>query len=93
MVQDVTTALKVERQAVARQRAAMASLKALPKGATVEANRLACLECHLADIDVALIRIPRGPRTARRVGELRKQRSAIDAIIRDLQALMLAKKR
>ncbi|RTL33686.1 MAG: hypothetical protein EKK53_27875 [Burkholderiales bacterium] len=92
MEQAGTGATDAEAEAVAKQHAALAALKALPKGASVVANRLARLECQLADFDVALIRIPRGPKTARLVGKLRKQRATADSLIRELRAIMLAKK-
>ena len=49
---------------------------------SVDAARLTCLRFQTADIGLAISRIASGPRTARRVGKLRKQRAAVDELVR-----------
>jgi len=60
------------------------SIKGLSSEASNEAARLVYLRTLLSDIQVALARIPRGPRTARRVGALLKQLSSVEEILRGL---------
>lgn len=40
------------------------------------------------DLEVALLRLPRGPKTARHVGKLRKNRDKIAAILQELLSLI-----
>lgn len=88
---------EAERDALARQAEALAVVKALPVDAGRDVSNLvereAFLRLQLADLDVALLRIPRGPKTARHVGKVRKNRDKVDEILRELVAAMAREKK
>ncbi len=88
---------EAERVALDRQAEALAVVKALPANAGKDHDNLvereAFLRLQLADLDVALLRIPRGPKTARHVGKLRKNRDKVDEILRDLVEMIAREKK
>ena len=73
-----------ERAAIARHGRAQSAVQSCSSDASREAMRLAYLQIQLAELDLALVRIPRGPKTARRVGVLRQQRARVAEILRGL---------
>ena len=84
MTRSTLKTIDTVRDAVVRQGEADAAMKSLRADASPEEVRAAYLRCHAADIDVALFRIARGPKTARRVGKLRKDRAKIAEILHEL---------